>query len=44
MSAIEDLLTAANIVESAGTPEGIDDEGTALVEESNTADFVRTNE
>ena len=44
MSAIEDLLTAADVVESAGTSEGIDDEGTALVEESDTADFVRTNE
>ncbi|KDQ32204.1 hypothetical protein PLEOSDRAFT_1035218 [Pleurotus ostreatus PC15] len=44
MSAIEDLLTAADVVESAGTSEGIDDEGTAPVEESDTADFVRTNE
>ena len=44
MSAIEDLLTAADVVESAGTSEGIDAEGTAPVEESDTADFVRTNE
>ncbi|KAG9225535.1 hypothetical protein CCMSSC00406_0003038 [Pleurotus cornucopiae] len=43
MSAIEDLLTAADVVESTGTPEGIDAEGTAPVEESDTADFVRTN-
>lgn len=44
MSAIEDLLTAADVVESTGTSGGIDDEGTAPVEESDTADFVRTNE
>ncbi|KAJ8699125.1 hypothetical protein PTI98_002278 [Pleurotus ostreatus] len=44
MSAIEDLLTVADVVESAGTSEGIDAEGTAPVEESDTADFVRTNE
>ena len=44
MSAIEDLLTAADVVESTWTPEGIDDEGTAPVEKSDTADFVQTNE
>lgn len=43
-SAIEDLLTAADVVESAGTSEGIDAEGTAAAEESDTADFTRTNE
>ncbi|KAG9218060.1 hypothetical protein CCMSSC00406_0010074 [Pleurotus cornucopiae] len=44
MSTIKDLLTTADVVESAGTSEGIDAEGMALVEESDTADFVRTNE
>ena len=44
MSAIEDLLTAADVVESVGTSEGIDAEGTALVEELDMADFVWTNE
>ncbi|KDQ34180.1 hypothetical protein PLEOSDRAFT_1033320 [Pleurotus ostreatus PC15] len=44
MSAIEDLLTAPDVVESTGTSEGVDDEGTAPVEESDMADFVRTNE
>ncbi|KAJ8699117.1 hypothetical protein PTI98_002270 [Pleurotus ostreatus] len=43
MSAIEDLLTAAGVVESAGTSEGVDAEGTAPVEELDTADFVWTN-
>ncbi|KAG9218302.1 hypothetical protein CCMSSC00406_0007327 [Pleurotus cornucopiae] len=44
MSAIKDLLTAADVVESAGSSEGIDAEGTAPVEESDTADFVWTSE